>query len=104
LRKGLEGAARGGNRLVDVGLGTERNLVHRFFGGRIDHRRGLLDGGIDPGAIDVELHAVDHGEPLDWALRSGDVQELGKPRSLRQASLHESAGRRTRHAQVLQCS
>ena len=64
LRIGLERAPGGGDRLVDVGLGAERNLIHRLFGRRIDDGRGLLDGGIDPGAVDVELHAVDHREPL----------------------------------------
>src|SRR5258706_571717 len=65
LRKRLEGAARGGHRLVDVGPGAERNFIHRLFGRRVDDRRGFLDDRIDPGAIDVELHAVDHREPLD---------------------------------------
>jgi len=64
LRKRLEGTARGSHRLVDVGLGAERELIHRLFGGRVDDGRGFLDDGIDPGAIDVELHAVDHREPL----------------------------------------
>src|ERR1019366_594810 len=66
LRKGLEGAARGGHGLVDVGLGAERNLIHRLFGRRVDDGLGLLDDGIDPGAVDVELHAVDHRKPLDF--------------------------------------
>ena len=66
LRKGLEGAPGGGHRLVDVGLGAERNLIHRLFGRRVDDGRGLLDDRIDPGAVDVELHAVDHRKPLDF--------------------------------------
>src|SRR5229473_2724803 len=65
LRKRLEGAARGGHGLVDVGLGAERDLIHRLFGRGVDDGRGFLDDRIDPGAIDVELHAVDHREPLD---------------------------------------
>ena len=65
LRIGLERALGGSDRLVDVGLGAERNLIHRFFGRRIDDGRGLLDDRIDPGAIDVELHAVDHRKPRD---------------------------------------
>ena len=64
LRKGQEGALGGGDGLVDVGLGAERNVIHRLFGRRIDDGRGLLDGRIDPGAVDVELHAIDHRKPL----------------------------------------
>ena len=74
LRIGFEGALGGGDRLVDVGLGTERNFIHRLFGRRIDDRRGLLHGGIDPGAVDVELHAVDHRKPLDLGGYGGGVQ------------------------------
>ena len=64
LRIGLEGALGRGHRLVDIGLGAERNLIHCLFGRRVDDGRGLLDDGIDPGAVDVELHAVDHRKPL----------------------------------------
>ena len=74
LRIGLEGAPGGGDRLVDVGLGAERNLIHRLFGRRIDDGRGLLDDGIDPGAIDVELHAVDHRKPLDFRANGGGTE------------------------------
>jgi len=63
LRPGLERALCRRHRLVDVGLGAERDVVHRLLGGGIDDRRGLFDDGIDPGAVDIELHAVDHGEP-----------------------------------------
>ncbi len=48
LRERLEGALGGGDRLVDVGLGAERNFIHRLFGRRIDDGRGFLDGGIGP--------------------------------------------------------
>ena len=74
LRIGLEGALGGGDRLVDVGFGAERNLIHRFFGRRIDDGGGLLDGGIDPGAIDVELHAVDHRKPLSCGANGGGTE------------------------------
>jgi hypothetical protein len=60
LGPGLEGAPGRGHRLVEIGLGAQRNLVHRVFGRRIDDGGGLLDDRVDPGAIDVELHAVDH--------------------------------------------
>src|SRR6266478_4446566 len=66
LRKRREGAPGRGHRLVDVGLGAERNLIHRLFGRRVDDGGGLLDDRIDPGAIDVELHALDHRKPLDF--------------------------------------
>jgi hypothetical protein len=85
LRIGHEGALGGGNGLVEVGLGAERNFVHRFFGRRIDDGGGLLDGGIDPGAVDVELHAVDHRKPRYQGAMRGNG-------SVRQASLHESRG------------
>ncbi|MHC2383826.1 hypothetical protein ACVIHA_008248 [Bradyrhizobium liaoningense] len=60
LGEGGKSALGGGDGLVHVGLGAQRNLVHRLFRRRIDHGGGLLDGGIDPGAVDVELHAIDH--------------------------------------------
>src|SRR6476661_8711741 len=60
LRKRLERALGRGHGLVDVGLGAERNLIHRLFSRRVDDGRGFLDDGIDPGAIDIKLHAVDH--------------------------------------------
>src|ERR1700687_3193762 len=74
LRKRLEGAARGSHRLVNVGLGAERNVIHRLFSRRVDDRRGLLDDGIDPDAIDVELHAVDHRKPLDSGANGGGTE------------------------------
>ncbi len=86
LRKGLERALGGGDRLVDIGLGAERNLVHRLFGRWIDDRRGLLDDGIDPGAVDVELHAIDHRKPLYFGANEGGTEAFGK------LSLHESPG------------
>src|SRR5882724_5849267 len=43
LRKRREGALGRGHRLVDVGLGAERNLIHRLFGRRVDDGGGLLD-------------------------------------------------------------
>src|SRR5206468_1845918 len=64
LGKGLERALGGLYRLVDVGFGAERNLIHRFFGRRIDDGGGFFDGRIDPGAVDVELQAIDHRKPL----------------------------------------
>ena len=72
LRIGQEGALGGGHGLVEVGLGAERNFIHRFFGRRIDDGGGLLDGGIDPGAVDVELHAVDHRKPLYLGAMEGE--------------------------------
>src|SRR5205085_1849610 len=69
LRKSIEGTARRGDGLVDVGFGAERNLIHRLFSRRIDDGRGLLDDGIDPGAVDVELHAIDHRKPLYFRAR-----------------------------------
>jgi len=71
LRIGLERAPGGGDGLVDVGLGADRNLVHRFFRRRIDDGDGLLDDRIDPGAVDVELHAIDHRKPLEWGEEKG---------------------------------
>ncbi|OIQ68680.1 hypothetical protein GALL_497260 [mine drainage metagenome] len=71
LRIGLEGAFGRGDGLVNIGLGAERNLIHRLFGRRIDNRSGFFDDGIDPGAIDVELHAVDHRKPLDFTGNEG---------------------------------
>ena len=78
LRIGCERALGGGHGLVDIGLGAERNLIHRFFGRRIDDGRGLLDGGIDPGAIDVELHAVDHREPRYFCRRMKGTERFRK--------------------------
>src|SRR6185369_15706745 len=76
----------GGDGLVEVGLRAERNLIHRFFSRGIDDRGGLLDDRVDPGAIDVELHAIDHRKPLN-------LRGLGgRTVSVRQASLHESPG------------
>src|SRR5205807_7682305 len=49
-----------------------------LFGRRIDDGRGLLDGRIDPGAVDVELHAVDHRKPLVFrAIEGGTVRSAG---------------------------
>ena len=72
LRIRQEGALGGGNGLVEVGLGAERNFIHRVFGRGIDDGGGLLDGGIDPGAIDVELHAIDHRKPLCLGAMEGE--------------------------------
>src|SRR6185369_16767230 len=65
-------APGGGDRLVDIGFRAERNVIHRLFGRRIDDGRGLLDGRIDPGAINVELHAIDHRKPLYCRANEGE--------------------------------
>src|SRR6185369_17118504 len=72
LRIGQEGALGGGHGLVEVGLGAERNFIHRVFGRRVDDGGGLLDDRIDPGAIDVELHAIDHRKPLYQGVTEGE--------------------------------
>ena len=83
LRKGDESALGGGNRLVEIGLRAERNVVQCVFGCRVDDGGGLLDGEIDPGAVDVELHGIDHRKPLYLGVIEGNG-------SVRQAFLHES--------------
>jgi len=59
-REGLERLARCGDRLVDVGLGADGHIVHRLFGGRIDHGNRLHDSRVDLGAVDIEFHAIEH--------------------------------------------
>src|SRR5258705_4004598 len=96
LRKRPEGALGRGHRLVDVGLGAERNLVHRLFGRRVDDGGGLLDDRIDPGAVDVELHAVDHRRPLDFGANGRETERSASilARNLRKMN-PPYAGRRT---------
>jgi hypothetical protein len=64
LRERREGPPGGSHSLVHVCLGADRDLVHCFFGCRIDDGAGLLGRGIDPGAVDVEFRAIDHVRDL----------------------------------------
>ena len=48
------------NGLVHVRLRADGDVIHGLFGCRIDHRDRLHNGGVDPGAVDIEFHAIDH--------------------------------------------
>src|SRR5262249_47750131 len=49
-----------GHGLVHIGLRSECDFVHRLLGRGIDDGPRLLRRGLDPGAVDVELHTIDH--------------------------------------------
>ena len=59
-REGLERLAGGGDRLVDIGLGAERDAREGFFVGRVDDVDRLGRDGVHPFAVDVELKTFLH--------------------------------------------
>ena len=61
LRIAVKRFARGGDRLVDIGLRAERDFAHRLLGRGIDHRVACAAFAIDPGAIDILLEVAFHG-------------------------------------------
>ena len=63
-RERFKRTAGRGDGLVHIGFRSNRDLVHPFFRRRIDDRNGLLDGRVDPGAVDIELHTIGHGVSL----------------------------------------
>ena len=54
-RPGLEGAARGGDGEIDVGLVAGRDMGDDFLGGGILDRERLAAAGVDPFAVDQHL-------------------------------------------------
>ena len=51
---------RGGDRLVDVGGGAERDAREGLFGGGIDDVEGLGRDRVHPFAVDIELKTFLH--------------------------------------------
>ena len=69
LGEAVEGAARRGDRLVDVGLAAQRYLGNDFLGRRIDDLVTAAPFAVGPFAVDIMLQIAVHGEgpcPNEW--------------------------------------
>ncbi len=51
----LEGAARSGDRKIDIRLIPRRDVGNDFFGRRVLDRKSLAAAGVDPFAVDQHL-------------------------------------------------
>src|SRR3546814_13708955 len=60
LRKGVEGAGRGGGRLVDSGGGAEGDFGARLLGGGVDDLMPGAAIAFHPGAIDILVEVALH--------------------------------------------
>src|SRR6185295_13072896 len=63
-RPGQEALARAFDRVVDVGLARDLDPGDDLAGGRIDVVEGLVGGGVDQPAVDIELQLVHGVSPI----------------------------------------